>query len=356
MAGMSEFAFSTKMRDTMVKMIEEGIQRVKPRDRYGVVSSLDLVNSKASVTLNGETSPVLVNMGTIQPAAVGAQVRVSGTPGDRYIADVYNGAYAEHRRVVPTAYTASTVPSSLPIYSTMMYMTGGEATTGGWPWGGVGGILRTTVVVVGGVFYVNQEFNSVGTVTYRNYRNGTGGTWGDWYDSHWIAVSGGVGFSNGWGNYGGGWQTARYRRLGDFVEIQGLVNSGTLNTSIFVLPTGFRPPAHVMFSVITNDKNNLGATVSGTTAAAGTGQTDSDSAVPNPNLSATVSSHAHGLQNHTHTHAHAGPSHTHTVTSTGSPNLPDGGGRLDVQSGGSVNQSSATHNGYQSMCVRFSLL
>lgn len=93
MTGMTDFAFSTKMRDTIIKIAEEAIQRSRPVDRYGVVSSIDLVNKKCGVTLNGETAPVLVNLGALYPSAVGQTVRVSGTAGDKYVADVF-GAVA----------------------------------------------------------------------------------------------------------------------------------------------------------------------------------------------------------------------------------------------------------------------
>ena len=93
MTGMTDFAFSTKMRDTIIKMAEEAVQRSRPADRYGVVDSIDLVNKKCGVTLNGETAPVIVNLGALSPSAVGQTVRVSGTAGDKYVADVF-GAVA----------------------------------------------------------------------------------------------------------------------------------------------------------------------------------------------------------------------------------------------------------------------
>lgn len=89
MSGMSEFAFSTKMRDTIIKIAEEAVQRARPRDRYGVVNTIDTVNRKCTVTLNGETAPVTVNLGALVPSAVGQTVRVSGTAGDKYVGDVF---------------------------------------------------------------------------------------------------------------------------------------------------------------------------------------------------------------------------------------------------------------------------
>lgn len=70
----------------------------------------------------------------------------------------------------------------------------------------------------------------------------------------WIAVSGGVGFENSWVNYGAGEQDAQYRKVGDIVELRGVVKSGTVGVNaIFTLPSGYRPPASVAFAVASND-------------------------------------------------------------------------------------------------------
>jgi hypothetical protein len=56
----------------------------------------------------------------------------------------------------------------------------------------------------------------------------------------WTAVS----FSSPWANYPGSFQTAKYRIVGNRVEVVGLVqptSSTSANSVIFNLPTGFRP-------------------------------------------------------------------------------------------------------------------
>jgi hypothetical protein len=53
-----------------------------------------------------------------------------------------------------------------------------------------------------------------------------------------------------WINYGGGWAAAAYRRVGDQVELRGLISGGTEGTTIAVLPAGFRPTGFRMFSTI----------------------------------------------------------------------------------------------------------
>ncbi len=70
-------------------------------------------------------------------------------------------------------------------------------------------------------------------------------------DSGWIAPT----LLNSWTNFGAGFQTARYRRIGtQQVEIQGLVTGGTGPAStVFTLPTGFRPPATLVFATIANN-------------------------------------------------------------------------------------------------------
>lgn len=68
----------------------------------------------------------------------------------------------------------------------------------------------------------------------------------------WIAVLGGIGFSGAWGNVGGGAQTARYRKRGTDVEIEGAVAGGADGGTVFTLPVGYRPAATQGFAVMTN--------------------------------------------------------------------------------------------------------
>lgn len=50
-------------------------------------------------------------------------------------------------------------------------------------------------------------------------------------------------FSNSWVNYGAPYPPAMYRRVGDIVDVRGLIKAGTVNASggCFTLPAGFRP-------------------------------------------------------------------------------------------------------------------
>lgn len=61
----------------------------------------------------------------------------------------------------------------------------------------------------------------------------------------------GLTYNTGWGDFGGGYTGGRFKRVGDFVIIEGVAarTSGTEKT-IATLPVGYRPLASSMFSVI----------------------------------------------------------------------------------------------------------
>lgn len=60
--------------------------------------------------------------------------------------------------------------------------------------------------------------------------------------STWTAVT----FQNSWMDYGAGYQTVQYRKVGDIVYLRGLMRNGTLAAVAFTLPVGFRPPSATM--------------------------------------------------------------------------------------------------------------
>lgn len=59
-------------------------------------------------------------------------------------------------------------------------------------------------------------------------------------------------FLNGWTNYDsaaiGGWQQASYRKVGDEVQLRGLLAGGTIGQAMFTLPVGYRPPSGLIFA------------------------------------------------------------------------------------------------------------
>lgn len=60
-------------------------------------------------------------------------------------------------------------------------------------------------------------------------------------------------FTAGWTNYGRGFQACQYKKVGDMVFLRGLAarTSGT-DTTIGILPAGYRPSARCIFGVYTN--------------------------------------------------------------------------------------------------------
>lgn len=57
---------------------------------------------------------------------------------------------------------------------------------------------------------------------------------------------------NSWVDFGGAYALAAYRKVGDVVELRGLIKSGSTNAAAFTLPTGFRPPAELIYAVATS--------------------------------------------------------------------------------------------------------
>lgn len=63
-------------------------------------------------------------------------------------------------------------------------------------------------------------------------------------DSGWQSLT----LANSWLNFGGGYASARYRKVNGIVYIQGTIKSGTVapGTLLATLPAGFRPSAHIV--------------------------------------------------------------------------------------------------------------
>lgn len=97
------------------------------------------------------------------------------------------------------------------------------------------------------------------------------GAWKPWQILHrktaWTALT----LKNNWQNYGGEFQTAQYRKVGDEVQVRGLVRLGTTATAIATLPDGFRPPATLLFGAI----HDVGANWATGAASTGTAHTHS---------------------------------------------------------------------------------
>jgi hypothetical protein len=144
-------------------------------------------------------------------------------------------------------------------------------------------------------------------IVYQRTMTGAG-VWNSWFrvdahGFHYPEAWQGVTFTNSWTDYGSGFQTCQFRRFGDMVQLRGLIKSGTIATSAFTLPVGYRPPATLILSGITN----------------------------------LAASHATGA-------ASAGTAHTHAITSLANVAM-----RVDISTAGAVSIVSNASNGYYSL-------
>lgn len=57
-----------------------------------------------------------------------------------------------------------------------------------------------------------------------------------------------LGLASPWVDYGFPWMGAGYRKVGDDVQLRGLVRGGTSGTTIATLPAGYRPVRNVIFT------------------------------------------------------------------------------------------------------------
>jgi hypothetical protein len=70
---------------------------------------------------------------------------------------------------------------------------------------------------------------------------------------HLVGASGEIPFQNSWVNFGGSNEPARYWK--DYtgnVHIGGTLKSGTINTTMFTLPAGYRPQYAMIYAIVSN--------------------------------------------------------------------------------------------------------
>ncbi len=74
----------------------------------------------------------------------------------------------------------------------------------------------------------------------------------------YTAVTGGVGFQNGWADYGGTWQSVGFLKdaMG-FVHLQGVMTGGANAVPAFTLPIGLRPAIHCL-GIVRDGASNTG--------------------------------------------------------------------------------------------------
>lgn len=68
---------------------------------------------------------------------------------------------------------------------------------------------------------------------------------------HEIGTAGEPAFANSWVNYDGTWASAGFTKDSNgFVHLKGLIKSGTLYSTMFTLPVGYRPAKITMNCVV----------------------------------------------------------------------------------------------------------
>jgi hypothetical protein len=70
----------------------------------------------------------------------------------------------------------------------------------------------------------------------------------------------GVAFAANCANWGAGYQTVQYRKVGDIVQVRGTFGVAVLfpaGTALFTLPAGFRPPAQVQLASVVGPAVNV---------------------------------------------------------------------------------------------------
>lgn len=91
--GLGDFRLALEFREIMRDLVTAEVERQRPRYQMGTVTAIDRTNRRCSVQFPGEPGSASVNMGSVQPNAIGQVVRVEGLLGDRYVADVMGPAW-----------------------------------------------------------------------------------------------------------------------------------------------------------------------------------------------------------------------------------------------------------------------
>lgn len=102
--GWQDSKTAIDMRDAILRLTEQTIERKRPAPSYAEVISIDRVGRTSQLLFPGSTVPVTVPMGSIQPLTVGQIVRVNGVDTDRYVEDVMGNAYflgVSNQKILP---------------------------------------------------------------------------------------------------------------------------------------------------------------------------------------------------------------------------------------------------------------
>jgi len=85
---MGSYEYAMQFKELIAEMVTAELNRQRPTPTYATVQSINETERSCMVVINGDTVAVKAYCASIIPAAVGQIVRLEGTPGDRYIADV----------------------------------------------------------------------------------------------------------------------------------------------------------------------------------------------------------------------------------------------------------------------------
>ena len=173
-------AYSTAMefRRAVQDIAAEVINKLRPPDRYGVVSSIDYANGKAGVLLGSDPAPVSVNIGTISPTHAGQRVRVGGYGADKYITEAF-----ENRAIVLPPSTNLNSVTTPGVYSVE---SPGGTRANGWPTeattSGAGILTVYSDSAAGSNAYVIQEFTGspLSSSVHKFMRSRSLNTWTPW--------------------------------------------------------------------------------------------------------------------------------------------------------------------------------
>ncbi|MEY4429151.1 MAG: hypothetical protein RLZZ182_1840 [Pseudomonadota bacterium] len=111
--------------------------------------------------------------------------------------------------------------------------------------------------------FINGALSGEGMVWVRGQNSDPGsGVWSEWRhvaiqganQRNWTAAS----YSTGWTNSAGYANATRYRVVGNRVDVLiGAELTGVTNSTIFTLPTGYRPAGHMSFPASLHDSGTL---------------------------------------------------------------------------------------------------
>ena len=88
MSDLNDFITAQRVDKAIEKKVTTQLNKQRPVAKYAVVKSIDNNTRSAEVVYIGESDPVRIPFGLVGPNEVGQEVRIEGTPGDRYITGI----------------------------------------------------------------------------------------------------------------------------------------------------------------------------------------------------------------------------------------------------------------------------